>query len=130
MMRPNTRSTDERDKWIGGRIRLARKAIGKSQTALAANVGVTFQQIQKYERGDNRVSVTRMCEIAAALEKPVEFFLPMAEEMRSTGDNLLTPLRNIAANDAAHILNILDRTNARTRKNIVELIASIDTDKA
>ncbi|HEX4182984.1 MAG TPA: helix-turn-helix transcriptional regulator [Caulobacteraceae bacterium] len=52
---------------LGLRIRQRRKALGLSQTALAEAVGLTFQQIQKYERGANRVSFSRMVEIAHTL---------------------------------------------------------------
>jgi transcriptional regulator with XRE-family HTH domain len=53
---------------IGQRIRQRRRALGLPQTALAETVGVTFQQIQKYERGANRISFSRLVEIAAALK--------------------------------------------------------------
>jgi transcriptional regulator with XRE-family HTH domain len=53
---------------IGQRIRQRRRALGLPQTALAEMVGVTFQQIQKYERGANRISFSRLVEIAAALK--------------------------------------------------------------
>ena len=130
-MKPHKpRSTDERDEWIGGRIRLARKALGMSQSALSDKLGVTFQQVQKYERGSNRVAVTRLCEIARILEKPIDFFLPLAAEYQTTGDQLLTPLRNIAPSDAAQILTILDNASAKTRNNLIELIESMDKTKA
>jgi transcriptional regulator with XRE-family HTH domain len=53
---------------LGLRIRQRRKAMGLSQTALAESVGITFQQIQKYERGFNRVSFSRLVNIAHALD--------------------------------------------------------------
>lgn len=53
---------------LGLRIRQRRKALGISQTALAESVGLTFQQIQKYERGFNRVSFSRLVDIAHALD--------------------------------------------------------------
>src|SRR6202051_4027587 len=52
---------------LGLRIRQRRKALGVSQTALADSIGLTFQQIQKYERGFNRVSFSRLVDIAHAL---------------------------------------------------------------
>ncbi|HZZ30471.1 MAG TPA: helix-turn-helix domain-containing protein [Phenylobacterium sp.] len=52
---------------IGQRIRQRRRTLGMAQTALAEAVGVTFQQIQKYERGANRISFSRLLEIAQAL---------------------------------------------------------------
>ncbi len=56
---------------VGARIRLLRKVRGLSQQALAEAAGVTFQQIQKYERGSNRVSASMLTRIASALKTPV-----------------------------------------------------------
>jgi transcriptional regulator with XRE-family HTH domain len=56
---------------VGARIRLLRKVRGLSQQALADAAGVTFQQIQKYERGANRVSASMLSRIAGTLETPV-----------------------------------------------------------
>src|SRR5271157_5397967 len=52
---------------LGGRIRLRRRELGLSQDQLARQVGITFQQVQKYEHGTNRVSFSRLVEIAQAL---------------------------------------------------------------
>jgi transcriptional regulator with XRE-family HTH domain len=60
---------------VGGRVRTARMARGISQTALADQLGVTFQQIQKYERGANRVSASKLVEIATSLDVPPAQFL-------------------------------------------------------
>lgn len=56
---------------VGARIRLLRKVRGLSQQALADAAGVTFQQIQKYERGANRVSASMLSRIAGSLQTPV-----------------------------------------------------------
>ena len=53
---------------LGARIRVRRKSLGLSQDDLAVQVGLTFQQIQKYERGANRVSFSRLVEIARTLK--------------------------------------------------------------
>lgn len=63
----NKRSPDGRDKIIGQRIRTYRDIAGLNQSELAEKVGVTFQQIQKYEYGTNKVSAGRMLEICKAL---------------------------------------------------------------
>ncbi len=62
---------DPVDVSVGARIRLLRKIRGLSQQALAETTGVTFQQIQKYERGSNRVSASMLSRIAATLRVPV-----------------------------------------------------------
>jgi transcriptional regulator with XRE-family HTH domain len=65
------KQTTEVDRLVGVRITALRKAKGLSQTALGNAVGVTFQQVQKYEKGANRVSGTALATIAARLEVPV-----------------------------------------------------------
>ncbi len=66
---------------IGSVIRKARKRVGMSQDVLARSAGVTFQQIQKYEHGTNRVSLTRFCQIATAVgEKPGTLFAKVVKE--------------------------------------------------
>jgi len=63
------------DSHVGSRIRLRRKMIGMSQEALAGRIGLTFQQVQKYERGTNRVGASRLQQIADALQTtPAWFF--------------------------------------------------------
>jgi transcriptional regulator with XRE-family HTH domain len=62
------------DVYVGKRIRHRRWMIGTTQQQLAEKVGIKFQQIQKYETGMNRVSASRLWDIAAALSVPVAFF--------------------------------------------------------
>jgi len=64
------------DKIIGERLRDIRKAIGYSQSDLAEMTGITFQQIQKYENGTNRIAASRLHELATAMETPVMAFFP------------------------------------------------------
>jgi len=70
-----TRVVSERDVAIGARIRLRRREVGLTQTDLANALGLTFQQIQKYERGINRVAASRLSLLAAALDCPVAYLL-------------------------------------------------------
>jgi transcriptional regulator with XRE-family HTH domain len=65
---------DPVDVHVGKRLRLRRTLLGMSQEQLAAAVGVTFQQIQKYERGSNRVSASRLYDIARVLGVEISFF--------------------------------------------------------
>jgi transcriptional regulator with XRE-family HTH domain len=73
-MADHKKSTNHADRRIGQRIRLQRLNLAMSQEALAEGLGLTFQQIQKYERGTNRVSASRLEDIARALKVPVAFF--------------------------------------------------------
>jgi transcriptional regulator with XRE-family HTH domain len=65
---------DPVDVHVGRRLRLRRTLLGYSQMQLAAAVGVTFQQIQKYERGANRASASRLYDIARVLLVPISYF--------------------------------------------------------
>src|SRR3954452_5745259 len=62
------------DRHVGLRIRMRRKEMGVSQERLAEALGITFQQVQKYERGANRVSASKLWDIAGALRTPVSYF--------------------------------------------------------
>ncbi|PTT11106.1 helix-turn-helix domain-containing protein [Caulobacter sp. HMWF025] len=62
------------DLHVGSRVRMRRKLMGVSQEQLADSLGLTFQQVQKYERGANRVSASKLYEIARTLQVPVSFF--------------------------------------------------------
>lgn len=62
------------DRKIGERIRSRRLEIGMSQERLAHLIGVTFQQVQKYEKGVNRISASRLFEVSLALDLPVSHF--------------------------------------------------------
>lgn len=62
------------DVHVGKRIRLRRTLLGMSQMTLAESLGLTFQQVQKYERGANRVSSSRLMDLANALDVPLAYF--------------------------------------------------------
>ena len=62
------------DTHVGGRIRLRRTLLGLTQERLGEALGLTFQQVQKYERGANRVGASRLFDIARILEVPVSYF--------------------------------------------------------
>jgi transcriptional regulator with XRE-family HTH domain len=62
------------DAYVGSRIRARRMAVGMSQDALAEKLGLTFQQVQKYEKGINRVGAGRLWNIAKILDVPITYF--------------------------------------------------------
>jgi len=62
------------DVHVGARLKLRRKLLGKTQGELGAAVGLTFQQIQKYERGSNRMGSSRLYQFAEFLDVPISFF--------------------------------------------------------
>ena len=62
------------DLHVGSRVRMRRKILGVSQQQLADSLGLTFQQVQKYERGANRISASKLYAVATALQTPVSYF--------------------------------------------------------
>lgn len=62
------------DTHVGGRIRLRRTLLGMSQERLGEALGLTFQQVQKYERGANRVGASRLFDLSRVLDVPISFF--------------------------------------------------------
>jgi transcriptional regulator with XRE-family HTH domain len=84
----NPRSTGKYDNELGKRIRLRRVELGISQSDLAEKLGVTFQQVQKYEKGVNRVGASRLQQVATALNVPVTFFFDSDGKSREV-DSLL-----------------------------------------
>lgn len=75
------------DVHVGKRIRHRRWLVGMTQQQLAAAVGIKFQQIQKYETGANRVSASRLWDIASALDVQVSFFFEGIDDKESAGGN-------------------------------------------
>jgi len=80
------------DLHVGGRVRMRRKLLGVSQEQLADSLGLTFQQVQKYERGANRVSASKLYEIARTLQVPVSFFF----------DGLADPMSGAEEDEVGH----------------------------
>ena len=74
------------DKHVGNRLRRLRALRGITQTALADETGVTFQQVQKYEKGANRISASRMWEISRVLDVPISSFFEGIPAARSGRD--------------------------------------------
>ncbi len=81
------------DVHVGKRIRHRRWMVGMTQQQLGDKVGIKFQQIQKYETGMNRVSASRLWDIAAALEVPINFFFEGVDE-NATDQKSTTDLKN------------------------------------
>src|SRR5271154_5047757 len=97
--RPKIDSPSPVDLHVGSRVRLRRTLLGMSQERLGNAVGLTFQQIQKYERGANRIGASRLFDMSRVLDVPVQFFFdempvetasatyrPSAAEMEPHGD--------------------------------------------
>ena len=92
-----TGGPEQVDAFVGARISLRRSALGLSQTALAQQLGVSFQQVQKYETRQNRISASRLHRVATVLATSVEAFFPPVETARQPADSGWEALRQITA---------------------------------
>lgn len=86
-MNQSVRSPNPVDIHVGTRVRLRRTLLGMTQTGLGDAIGLTFQQVQKYERGVNRIGSSRLYDLAHVLDVPVNFFfddMPAAISSKSS----------------------------------------------
>jgi transcriptional regulator with XRE-family HTH domain len=124
---PKAKAPDSRDIDIGRRIRAQRLVRGMSQTDLATRIGITFQQVQKYEKGVNRVGAGRLTRIAEVLGVPVAFLFGATE----SGAAALGPVANeaFAFLETAGALRFVhayaDIKNPRIRRALVTLAEQI-----
>jgi len=77
----DARKPTDADRFVGQQLRQGRREMGLTQDGLAQLLGVTFQQIQKYEAGHSRMSAGRLREVAIALKKPISYFYEPFEPM-------------------------------------------------
>jgi transcriptional regulator with XRE-family HTH domain len=124
----NQRSSGKYDIEIGQRIRLRRVEIDISQSALANKVGVTFQQVQKYEKGVNRVGASRLQQIATALDVPVTFFFDDVDAGKRANDSK-REVESLLFLDSSFSLRLLRAYSAvkdqAVQRQFVTLIESI-----
>ena len=81
--RPRADKPNPIDVQVGSRVRLRRNMLGLSQEKLGEAIGLTFQQVQKYERGANRIGASRLHELSRVLDVPVSFFFDDMDPVRA-----------------------------------------------
>ena len=122
---------DPVDVEVGHRIRIERLARGLSQTALANQLGVTFQQVQKYEKGVNRVGAGRLTKIAEVLGVAVGTFFTgkeMLDNERTAEDGEASPLKLLTVSGAFRLLRAYaDIEDTNLRRAIVDLVEQISS---
>lgn len=99
---------------IGARMRLRRKSLGISQGALADQIGVSFQQVQKYERGANRVSGSTLVAVAAALDTTVGWLVGEEGAISDAADDIVQALAVSGAVDLLEAFVDIPKASART----------------
>src|SRR5690349_6174970 len=122
MSDPSTKAPDPMDVALGAAVRIRRRTIGISQEALAEQCGVSFQQIQKYENGANRISFSRLVQIARALKCRVVDLMDVLDgpDREITGDlDLLTRMRTPGA---IELLAAYEQMPPEARTSLVGLL--------
>lgn len=129
----NKKKPNPIDIHVGSRIRLRRNMLGFSQEKLGESLGITFQQIQKYEKGTNRVGASRLQAISTVLNVPVSFFFEDAPGSE-------TPAAGFAEeNDSTYIVDFMNSnegvqltraftkiTDPKIRRKIIDLVKTLD----
>jgi transcriptional regulator with XRE-family HTH domain len=118
---------------VGGRLRLRRMLLGWSQEKLGGSLGLTFQQIQKYEKGTNRVSASRLYELAQILNVPVQFFyddlngeLIAANEGNGSGIVALPVMDYMSSNEGVQLNRAyFGIESTELRKQILSLVKTL-----
>jgi transcriptional regulator with XRE-family HTH domain len=128
----DTRLPNPVDLHVGARIRLRRRMQGVSQEKLADALGLTFQQVQKYERGANRVSASKLYEIAAALRTPVAYFFdgladPSADENPDATQTEEGQVHNfLMTAEGLELAKLFPRvTRGPVRRRVLELLRAL-----
>lgn len=126
------------DVHVGSRVRLRRMMLGMSQEKLGEHLGITFQQIQKYEKGTNRIGASRMQAIARVLQVPVAFFFEDAPgQTPELGDNgfdkgqSASPVVDFLSSSEGLSLNkaFIRIKDAKQRRKVVELVKAMAGDE-
>ena len=123
------------DKHVGSRVRMRRMMLGMSQEKLGDALDLTFQQVQKYEKGTNRIGASRLQHISHILQVPVSFFFEGAPNvtghLKSTGDapSPAYVFEFLATTDGLALTKAFMRLkDAKLRRRIVDLVKEIAGD--
>jgi transcriptional regulator with XRE-family HTH domain len=128
----STKAPNPVDKYVGSRVRMRRIMLGMSQEKLGLALGLTFQQVQKYEKGTNRVGASRIQQISEILEVPVSFLFDGGPSGRPNGEGFGEAASPAYVSDFLATSEGLALTRAFTRigdpklrRSIVELVEQI-----
>jgi transcriptional regulator with XRE-family HTH domain len=120
------------DQYVGSRVRMRRLMLGMSQGTLADQLGLTFQQVQKYEKGVNRISANRLQQMCHILQVPVQFFFDGAPEIAGhVGKGAEAPLPAyiadfLATSDGLALVKaFMQIGDTELRRSIVRLVEEI-----
>lgn len=112
------------DRHIGSRVRARRVMLGMSQEKLAEALGLTFQQVQKYEKGVNRIGASRLLQIAGILDVGIEFFFdgaPGLSQIRPRSDGIMAEFLTSPESDRL-VRGFLRLKNDEARRKVADLV--------
>ena len=125
-----TKETKPADVYVGARIRMRRNMLGLSQTEMGEQIGVTFQQVQKYEKGVNRIGASRLLQICNVLQVTPAWMFEGAPGPKPkptvAGREMETAFTAFQADDAApRLISVWPRLPTRIKRLMVGLMAEI-----
>lgn len=123
---PTGKAPDPTDRHVGSRVRMRRMMLGISQEMLGKALHLSFQQVQKYEKGINRIGSGRMHRIAVALQVPVSFFfdgLPVGDG--TPADHADASQVFITSADGVAVIKAFPKLSPRQRRAVAQLVTSL-----
>jgi transcriptional regulator with XRE-family HTH domain len=124
------------DAQVGNRVRIRRMLIGMSQERLGDMLGLTFQQVQKYEKGVNRIGAGRLYEVSRILGVPIDFFydgVAQMDDKRGAGESeAAAPVMEFVSSGEGLQLTLafMKIRDAKVRKRVLDLVKSLAEDEA
>src|SRR3954471_18214848 len=128
----STKAPNPVDKYVGSRVRMRRIMLGMSQEKLGEALGLTFQQVQKYEKGTNRVGASRIQQISEILQVPVSFLFEGGPTGNATaagfseGTSPAYVADFLATSEGLALTRAFTRiTDAKLRRSIVDMVEQV-----
>lgn len=122
----NERSPTQIDIFVGNKIKTRRIELGLSQETLANSLNISFQQVQKYEKGFNRIGASRLFSMSELLSVPVAYFFEGLKHEAPNNAPSLPPIQIaelLSSTEAVELLTLFSNQKSKTtRKKIIELI--------
>ncbi|HET9717190.1 MAG TPA: helix-turn-helix transcriptional regulator [Pseudolabrys sp.] len=129
------KSPNPTDKYVGSRVRMRRLMLGMSQEKLGEKLGLTFQQVQKYEKGTNRIGASRLQHIAQILKVPVSFFFEGVSGGRYDETGSKPPVSDyvsefLSSSDGLALTKAFTNIkDSKLRRRVVDLVEEIAGDQ-
>ena len=117
---------------VGNRVRIRRMLIGMSQERLGDLLGLTFQQVQKYEKGVNRIGAGRLFEVSRILNVPIDFFYEGVSTQPGAGEPENAPpvMEFVSSGEGLQLsLAFMKIKDAKVRKRVLDLVKSLAEDE-